>query len=329
MIITRTPFRISFFGGGTDLPAWYCHNEGSVLSTTIDKYCYINCRYLPPFFSYKHRIVYSKSEHVTEIDEIVHPSVRETFRFMNVERGIELHHDGDVPARAGLGSSSAFTVGLLHALYGLDGKIISKKRLALGAIHIEQNMIREDVGSQDQVAAAFGGFNKIIFQKDNNIEVIPLTIGKARLQSLQNHLMLFFTGTTRYATDIEKDKINNINQKKNILNRLSGLTEDAIDILNGGNLTEFGELLHEGWELKKNLSKRVSNSAIDHIYDIARQNGAIGGKLLGAGGGGFILFFVRPENKDNLRSPLSHFLHVPFCFEHLGSQIIYYSGAET
>jgi D-glycero-alpha-D-manno-heptose-7-phosphate kinase len=325
MIITRTPFRISFFGGGTDFPAWYKLNGGSVLSTTIDKYCYINCRHLPPFFSHKHRIVYSKYEHVNNIDEIIHPAVRETFRFMNITRGIELHHDGDLPARAGLGSSSAFTVGLLHALYGLSGKIISKKRLSLEAIHIEQNMIKESVGSQDQVAAAFGGFNKITFQDDRHIEVTPLTISKAKLDLLQDHLMLFFTGTTRFATDIEKEKIDNLSRKTDVLNGLSNLTGCAMDVLNDdADLLDFGRLLHEGWTLKKALSEGVSNAFIDDVYDTAIKNGAIGGKLLGAGGGGFILFFVRIDQRERLKAALSHLLHVPFRFENLGSQIIYY-----
>ena len=326
MIITRTPFRISFFGGGTDFPDWYNHNGGSVLSTTIDKYCYINCRYLPQFFSYKHRIVYSKYEHVNEIDEIIHPAVRETFRFMHVTRGIEMHHDGDLPSRAGLGSSSSFTVGLLHALYGLSGKIISKKRLSLEAINIEQNMIQESVGSQDQVAAAFGGFNKITFQGDHRIEVTPLTISKARIDLLQDHLMLFFTGTTRFATDIEKEKIDNLKQKTDILNGLSNLTGNAIDLLNSnGDLVDFGRLLHEGWSLKKTLSDQVSNCEIDETYKTAMKNGAIGGKILGAGGGGFILFFVKIDQKERLKTALSHLLHVPFRFENLGSQIIYYN----
>ena len=325
MIITRTPFRISFFGGGTDFPSWYEQNGGSVLSTTIDKYCYINCRYLPPFFSYKHRIVYSKYEHVNNIDEIIHPSARETFRFMNVTKGIEMHHDGDLPARAGLGSSSAFTVGLLHALYGLSGKIISKKRLALEAIHIEQKMIQENVGSQDQVATAFGGFNKITFRGENNIEVTPVTISKDRLSMLQDHLLLFFTGTTRYATDIEKEKLNNIKSKVKTFNRLSELTDEAIMILNnGGDLIDFGRLLDEGWKLKKSLTGLVSNEAIDNIYEIARKNGAVGGKMLGAGGGGFMLFFVEPAKREHLLKVFDRLLHVPFRFEFTGSQIIYY-----
>jgi D-glycero-alpha-D-manno-heptose-7-phosphate kinase len=325
MIITRTPFRISFFGGGTDFPAWYRDNGGVVLSTTIDKYCYINCRFLPPFFSHKHRIVYSRSEQVNDIDEIQHPAVRETFRFMNVKEGLELHHDGDLPARSGIGSSSAFTVGLLHALYGLRGKLVSKKRLALESIHIEQEMIGENVGSQDQVAVAFGGVNKIIFKGNHDIEVVPITLGTGRLNDLQDRLLLFFTGLTRYATDIEEEKIRNIDGKKTQMDELSKMVDSAIDILNSdGDLDDFGRMLHESWLIKKSLSVQVSTSQIDTIYDTALQNGALGGKLLGAGGGGFILFYVKPEQKEALRQKLVHLLQVPFRFDTLGSQIIYY-----
>jgi D-glycero-alpha-D-manno-heptose-7-phosphate kinase len=325
MIITRTPFRLSLFGGGTDFPAWYRDHGGAVLSTTIDKYCYISCRYLPPFFSHKHRIVYSKSECVDKIDEIKHPAVRETFRFMKVKDGLELHHDGDLPARSGIGSSSAFTVGLLHALYGLSGKIVSKKRLALESIHIEQKMIKENVGSQDQVAAAFGGLNKIVFKGDHNIEVIPITIHTDRLNDLQNHLVLFFTGLTRYATDIEDDKMKNIRGKRTQLNRLGKMVDSAIDILNSeGDFDDIGRMLHESWLIKKSLSTQVSTSNIDAIYDAALKSGALGGKLLGAGGGGFILFYAKPEQRERLKQKLSHLLNVPFRFDSLGSQIIYY-----
>jgi D-glycero-alpha-D-manno-heptose-7-phosphate kinase len=325
MIITRTPFRISFFGGGTDFPVWYRDNGGAVLSTTIDKYCYISCRLLPPFFNYKHRIVYSKSECVNNIDEIQHPSVRETCRFMNIEQGLELHHDGDLPARSGLGSSSAFTVGLLHALYGLNGRIVTKKRLALESMHIEQKMIGENVGSQDQVAVAFGGLNKISFKGDYNIEVIPITISAQRLNDLQSRLMLFFTGFTRYATDVEKEKLRNIRGKNVEMQGLLQMVDSAIDILNAGcDFDDFGRMLHESWMIKKSLSDQVSTSNIDAIYETALKNGALGGKLLGAGGGGFILFYVRPEQQDRLKQELSHLLNVPFRFDSLGSQIIYY-----
>lgn len=324
MIITRTPFRISFFGGGTDFPEWYKRNGGAVLSTTIDKYCYISVRKLPPFFEYKHRIVYSKYEQVNSIDEIIHPSVRETLRFLEIKDGLEIHHDGDLPARSGLGSSSAFTVGLLHALYGLKGKLISKKRLALEAIHIEQNLIKENVGSQDQVAAAYGGLNKIEF-RDGDIEVRPIPLSNERLQDLQNHLTLFFSGFSRNASQIEAEKLKHINKLDSELKELHQMVDHAVKILNGENgLVEFGLLLDEAWQLKKRLAGKVSNSFLDHVYEIAKKNGAIGGKALGAGGGGFILFFVKPEDRQRLLEALNFLLHVPFRFESLGSQIIYY-----
>lgn len=326
MIIVRTPFRISFFGGGTDFLHWYKENSGAVLSTTIDKFCYLSCRRLPPFFQYKHRIVYSKEEAVDEIDEICHPAAREVFRFMNVTDGVEIHHDGDLPARTGLGSSSAFTVGLLHALHALKGKMITKKRLALEAIHIEQDMIKENVGSQDQVAVAFGGLNKITFSGDHEIEVTPITIRQTRLSDFQSRLMLFFTGFTRNASEIEGEKMKQISNKKKELSILHSLVGEAIDILNGdADLADFGKLLHESWMLKKSLSDKVSNEHIDNIYETALKNGAIGGKILGAGGGGFMLFFVKPDARDKLREALRHLLHVPFRFDTTGSQVIYYS----
>lgn len=326
MIISRTPFRISFFGGGTDFPIWYRENSGAVLSTTIDKYCYISCRRLPPFFEYRHRIVYSKYEHVNEIDEIIHPAAREVFRFMNVKEGVEIHHDGDLPAKSGLGSSSAFTVGLLHALYAYKGRMITKRKLALDAIHVEQDLIKENVGSQDQVAVAFGGLNKISFSGSHNIEVAPITIGENRMREFQNHLMLFFTGFSRLATEIEGEKMKQISKKKKELGMMHGLVDEAINILNGErDIVDFGKLLNETWQLKKCLSEKVSTGQIDEIYDTGMKNGAIGGKLLGAGGGGFMLFFVRPEDRERLRQALGKFLHVPFRFDLLGSQIIYYS----
>ena len=326
MIISRTPFRISFFGGGTDIPAWYGENSGAVLSTTIDKYCYISCRILPPFFKYKHRIVYSKQEMVNEIDDIIHPAVRETFRFMDIQTGLEIHHDGDLPARSGLGSSSSFTVGLLQALYALKGEMVTKKRLALESIHIEQEMIKEHVGSQDQVAAAFGGFNKITFNGNHNIDVVPITISDKKLQNLQSHLMLFFTGFQRSASEIEEKKIKQIKNKRVNLDLMHNMVDEAIKILNKeGDISGFGKLLHENWKLKKTLSGDVSTDIIDDIYDTAMNNGAIGGKILGAGRGGFMLFFVKPEDQDRLRISLSDLLYVPFRLDTTGSQIIFYS----
>lgn len=331
MIITRAPFRISFFGGGTDFPGWYREHGGTVLSTTIDKYLYISCRRLPPFWDFKHRIIYgSKSEYVNGIDEIDHPSVRETFRFMKITDGLDLHYDTDLPARAGLGSSSSFTVGLVHALYALQGKIISKKKLALDAIFIEQEMIGEAVGSQDQTAAAFGGFNKITFGQDGSVNVYPITISQSRISELNDHLMLFFTGFQRNAVDVECDKIKNLKSKQEELNIMTQLVDESIAILNSNQpILNFGKLLHETWALKKKLSQKVSTQFIDEVYDMALANGAIGGKLLGAGGGGFILFFVEPKNRNRVKSALSSLLHVPFRFENTGSQIIYYKEEDN
>jgi D-glycero-alpha-D-manno-heptose-7-phosphate kinase len=326
MIISRTPFRISFFGGGSDYPAWYRDNGGAVLSTTIDKYCHISCRYLPPFFEYRHRIVYSKFEHVNAIDEIVHPAVREVFRFMDVRDGLEIHHDGDLPARSGLGSSSSFTVGLLHALYALKGRMVGKRRLALEAIHIEQEMIRENVGSQDQTIAAFGGLNRIGFGGDNHIEVRPITIRADRLNLFQDHLMLFFTGFSRIASEVAVDTIRRIPDRREELRSLRDMVDEAAGILNGdGPLDDFGRLLDQGWKLKRSISESISTSRIDEIYDTARKAGAVGGKLLGAGGGGFMLFFVHSDARKRVREALKSLLHVPFRFEFLGSQIIYYT----
>ncbi len=325
MIISRTPFRISFFGGGTDYPVWYRENSGAVLGTTIDKYCYITCRYLPPFFEHKHRIVYSQAELVQDIDEIRHPSARETLRFIGITEGMEIHHDGDLPARTGLGSSSAFTVGFLHALYALKGITPSKMQLAKEAIHIEQNMIKENVGSQDQVLAAFGSLNRVDFNGEHHIEVQPLAIKPQRLESLQNHLMLFFTGFSRTASDIAEEQIKQTPNKQQELSKMHSMVDEAINILKGDNdLLDFGKLIHESWQLKRSLTDRISTPYIDYVYDTAIRAGATGGKLLGAGGAGFILFFARPELQPKIREALSGLLHVPFRFENSGSQIIFY-----
>ncbi len=327
MIISRTPFRISFFGGGTDYPVWYNEHGGSVLATSINKYCYITLRYLPPCFDYKHRIVYSKQETVKNISEIQHPSVRETLRFINLDRGIEIHHDGDLPARTGLGSSSAFTVGLLNALYALKGKMVTKRQLALETIHIEQNRIKENVGSQDQTTAAFGGFNKIEFGGEQHIQVQPITLNAEKNQLLQDHLMLFFTGFARRASEIAGEQIKKTPEKKNELKKMSEMVDEAISILNGNNsnITDFGKLMHETWMIKRSLTNKITNPLIDKIYDTAVKAGALGGKLLGAGGGGFILFFVKPELQPKVKEKLKNLLYVPFKFENLGSQIIYYA----
>ena len=325
MIISRTPFRMSFFGGGTDYNGWFNENKGAVLATTIDKYCYISCRYLPPFFEHKSRIIYSKMEHVKKsIDEIDHPSVREVLRYLKIHEGVEIHHDGDLPARTGLGSSSSFTVGLLNSLYALKGQMVTKEKLAQESIHIEQDIIKENVGCQDQTLAAYGGFNLIEFGGTNHLRVQPLTISFERINLLQDHLMLFFTGFSRTASQIAAHQIKNIPNKKKELNRMYEMVYEAIEVLNGKNITKFGRLLDESWQLKRTLSDKVSTEHIDDLYEAATRAGAIGGKLLGAGGGGFVLFFVEPNKQPNVRSALKGLLEVPIKFENLGSQIIFF-----
>lgn len=330
MIISRTPFRISFFGGGTDYPTHYKKHGGAVLSTSINKYCYINCRYLPPFFEHKHRIVYGIQEKVKEISEIKHPSVRECLNYMKIDQGVEIHHDGDLPARAGLGTSSSFTIGLLKALYALRGEMVAKRKLALDAIHVEQELIKENVGSQDQVITAFGGLNKIVFNGDDEFQVYPITIKEERSNLLQNHLLLYFTGFSRTASEIAGEQIKKTPKKEKDLKRLAEMVDEAIDILNNSNsdISDFGRLLHESWMIKRKLTDKITNSSIDKIYDTAMKAGAIGGKLLGAGGGGFILFFVEPEKQKQVREKMEDLLYVPFKFEKLGSQIIYYAQGE-
>jgi len=327
MIISRTPFRISFFGGGTDYPAWYKKNGGAVLSTTINKYCYLSCRNLPPFFKHKYRVVYSNQELVNKIKDINHPSVRHTLDFLNIDRGVEIHHQADLPARSGLGSSSSFTVGLVNALSGLRGEVKNKRQLALDAINIEQNLIKENVGSQDQTAAAFGGFNKINFGGVQEISIQPITINSNRIESFQDHLMLFFTGLSRDASKIAKEQIKNIENKNKELRIMHEMVNEATTILtnNRTDLAEFGKLMDQGWKIKKSLSSKITNPYLDNIYDAGMRAGALGGKLLGAGGGGFILFFARPEDQEKIKNKLKNLLYVPFRFDHLGSQIIYYA----
>lgn len=326
MIITRTPFRISFFGGGTDYPQWYREHGGAVLATTIDKYCHISCRHLPPFFEHRHRIVYSFIENVREIDEIKHPAVRAVLGWAECKDGLEIHHDGDLPARSGLGSSSSFTVGLIHALAALEGKYVTKEDLAKNAIHIEQNIIRENVGSQDQVSAAFGGFNRIEFRENDTFDVSPVILGKARLEELQSHLMLCFTGLSRTASEVAKVQIDNCRNRQVELNRMTEMVDEAIKILQSETspMEEFGKLLDEGWRYKKSLSHKVSTPQIDDLYEAAKANGAIGGKLLGAGGGGFFLLFVKPEERPKVRDVLRHLIHVPFEFDNTGSRVVLY-----
>jgi len=330
MIISRTPFRISFFGGGTDYPVWYKHHKGAILATSINKYCYITCRFLPPFFEHKYRVVYSVVENTKKISEIKHPAVRETLKYMKIKRGVELHHDGDLPARAGLGTSSSFTVGLINALHALQGKMITKRQLALDAINVEQNMIKENVGSQDQITAAFGGFNKIEFDVDEEFKIYPVTIKNNRLKLLQDHMMLFFTGFSRTASKIAQEQIKKTPEREKELKRMAEMVDEAINILNesSSDLNDFGRLLHETWMIKRKLTSKITNDTIDKIYDKAIKAGAIGGKLLGAGGGGFILFFVNPSDQKKIKDSLKNLLYVPFRFENLGSQIIYYTRSD-
>ena len=327
MIISRTPFRVSFFGGGTDYPAWFKEHGGAVLATTIDKYCYISVRVLPPFFAHRYRLVYSIVENVKEISELQHPAVRAVLQWNGNHDGLEIHHDGDLPARSGLGSSSAFTVGLINAMRALEGRQVSKEELARDAIYIEQCVLREPVGSQDQISAAFGGFNRIAFRPDGSFDLQPIVLPAERRNELESHLMLFFSGISRYSSDVAQAKIDNIAARGAELKAMYEMVDQAIAILRTRTtpIGQFGELLHEAWSLKKRLSDRVSTQFIDDIYETARSAGAVGGKILGAGGGGFVLFFVPPERQDAVREALKELIYVPFRLESAGSRIVLYS----
>ena len=329
MIVSRTPFRLSFFGGGTDYPAWFRNHGGTVLSTTINKYCYLTVRYLPPFFEHRIRVVYSKIEACQTIEEIAHPAVRETLRFLEWQRGVEIHHDGDLPAGSGMGSSSAFTVGLLHALHALQGRMPGKRNLAEQSIHIEQELIRESVGSQDQVSAAYGGFNQITFLPDGGFTVTPITVGRQRLTELNSSLMLFYTGVRRMSSDVAGSYVNGLEERRRQLRIARDLVDEGIAILaSDRDLRQFGELLHEAWEAKSSLGPLVSNPHIDEMYGAARKAGAVGGKLTGAGGGGFLLLYVPYEHHDAVREALSQYICVPFRFDFSGSQIIFADAEE-
>jgi D-glycero-alpha-D-manno-heptose-7-phosphate kinase len=326
MIISRTPFRVSFFGGGTDYPDWYREHGGAVLSTTIDKYCYISVRALPPFFDHRFRIVYSIVENVKQIGEIQHPAVRAVLQCLQVGQGLEIHHDGDLPARSGLGSSSAFTVGLISAIHAFEGRHTSKDALATEAIHIEQSVLREAVGVQDQISTAFGGFNHITFRPDGAYEVSPMILPRERLQALQDRLMLAFTGTSRVAAEVARAQIDNMKNRIAELRAVQQMVDQAIGILSSPttDLVEFGRLLNEAWMIKRRLSERVSNPTVDNLYEAAIRAGAVGGKLLGAGGGGFMLLFVNPQDRPRVREALRDLTTVPFRFETSGSRIVLY-----
>lgn len=329
MIISRTPFRISFFGGGTDYPAWYREHGGAVLATTINKYCYLNCRYLPPFFEHRFRVVYSKMENCRTMEEIAHPGVREVLRFLKIDRGLEIHHDADLPARSGMGSSSSFTVGMLHAIYGLMGVMPSKSQLAKESIYIEQELLKETVGSQDQISAAFGGLNHIIFHSNDEFSIRAITLSQERIQELNSHLMLFYSGIKRTASQVAQSFVPEIDKRRRQLRMMQDMVKESIGILNSGqNIKAFGDLMHEAWLAKRSLSAQISNDYVDELYESARAGGASGGKLTGAGGGGFLLLFVPPEDQERVRDRLSKLIHVPFKFEFYGSQIIFLDRQE-
>lgn len=329
MIIARTPYRLSFFGGGTDYPAWYTRQGGAVLSTTIDKYCYVSVRHLPPFFSNKHRVVWSHVETVQSVSEILHPAVREGLRMMEFGdgHGLEIHHQGDLPARAGMGSSSSFAVGLLQALAAYRGQMIDKHELALRAVELEQARLHENVGTQDQFAAAYGGLNVIEFRQDGEIRVDPVTIPPDRIRELERHLLLFYTGTSRLSSDVAAEVVANLGQRREVLTRMRGMVDQAVSLLSSSEcLDEFGRMLHETWSLKRKLSTRIASDTVEDVYRRAMRAGALGGKLLGAGSSGFMAFYVPEKRQEAVKRTLSNYLQVPFGFESEGSRVIYYGS---
>lgn len=328
MIISKTPFRISFFGGGTDFPQWFKDHDGACLSVSIDKYAYISLRRLPPFFGHKHRIVYSDIELCSSAQEIKHPSVRECIKFLKIGDGLEIHYDGDLPSRSGLGSSSSFTVGLIHALKAYQGQMISHEQLADMAIIIERDVLAEAGGLQDQIAVAHGGMNLLKFSKDG-YSVSPVVIPPKNRKELQDSLCLFYTGKSRLADMIEKSKIISLDEKWSYYAALLELVDKGLSALRSHSFSaeQFGQLLHEGWLLKKSLAKEVSNPMLEEIYETALSNGAHGGKILGAGGGGFFLFCVDSYRREKFIEQMGELLHVPFKFEYGGSQIALYSPA--
>jgi D-glycero-alpha-D-manno-heptose-7-phosphate kinase len=326
MIVTRTPLRVSFFGGGTDYPVWYREHGGAVLSTTIDKSCYITTRWLPPFFEYHSRISYSKVENVSSNSQIQHPSVRACLEYLGITDGVEVHHVADLPARTGLGTSSAFTVGFLLGLYALKNQMRDKQALTADAIHVERDLLQEAVGAQDQTNCAYGGFNRIDFHTDDAIEVKRILTAPSRLKELEQHLALYFTGFARTASEIAKEQLKATPNRQKELWEMLQMVDEAEAIVTDPNrsFAEFGKLLHQSWLIKRTLTQRISNSSIDEIYDAGLSAGALGGKLLGAGGGGFMLFCVPPERKQALRMRLKNLLSIPFAFSSRGSDVVVY-----
>ncbi len=322
MVISRTPFRMSFFGGGTDYREYYEKYGGSVISATFDKYCFVTVRDYPPFFSYKNQLTYSKIERFNSPDEVSHPLVRETMKYLG-ENALQIGYDSDLPARTGIGSSSSFAVGLLNSIHTLRGGRPNAYTLAQEAIFIERERCAELGGVQDQIAAAYGGFNRIDFSADG-FTVRPVNIPSERLENLNAKLMLFFSGTSRISSDISKEQSANLNKNIDTLWDMRGLTDEAEKILlSSCSLDRFGELLDVTWQLKQKLASNISTDEVNGIYAAAKESGAVGGKLLGAGGGGFLLLYVPEEKQANVRKALSKYMYVPFSFEHEGSKIIY------
>lgn len=325
MIITKTPFRMSFFGGGTDMPSFFNEHGGAVISTTFDKYCYVNVRHLPPFMPYLSELVYSKFERVNNIDEIIHPLIRECMRLHDIHE-IRLTYEGDLPARTGLGTSSTFAVGMLNAFCALKGKMMSKHQLAEEAIHVERDILQEHGGWQDQVAAAYGGLNRIDFS-EGQFKVTPIIIHPDRKKELDDNLMLFYTGVQRFSSEIQADTFAKPVDKIKQLLEMLALVDEAQTILTDKNasLNEFGKLLDYTWKLKRGTGNKVSNNSIDDLYERGIKAGALGGKLLGAGGGGFLLFYVENDKQENVLKALDDLMHVPFQFESEGSTVIHYN----
>ncbi len=328
MVITKTPFRMSFFGGGTDMEKYFKKYGGAVLSTTFDKYCYVNVRHLPPFFEYGTELVYSKTERVCDVEEIQHPAIRNAMKMLDMH-ALRLTYEADLPARSGLGTSSSFAVGMLNAFYALKGKYADKKKLADKAIYLEHILCAEAGGWQDQIAASYGGLNKIVFQEDG-YEVNPVIISPERKEFLNKNLMLFFTGFTRFSADIQSQNMGTSDQKISLLKEMQALVEEAESILTDGtrSMDEFGRLLNDTWKLKKGMGTGISTSGVDEIYKKGIEAGALGGKLLGAGGGGFFLFYVKPECQNLVKNAMDDLLYIPFKFENSGTQVLYYT-AET
>lgn len=326
MIITKTPFRMSFFGGGTDMPQFFKENGGAVLSTTFDKYCYVNVRHLPPFFEYTTEASYAKIERVTDLDNLEHPLIRNAMRMLDMHE-LRITYEADLPARTGLGTSSSFAVGLLNACYCLKGKYADKKQLANDAIYLERVLCNEAGGWQDQIAASFGGLNKITFFGDD-YQVDRVIISPERKKMLNDNLMLFFTGFTRFSSEIQQSTGAVIKDKTTQLREMLALVDEAESVLTNKerDLDDFGRLLDETWKLKRQTGSKISTGSIDELYARAIKAGALGGKLLGAGGGGFLLFYVQPEKHREVMAAMHDLLYVPFQFENAGTRVIYYSA---